>query len=159
MTFFLFFLPSLPPPYRAAPILFTIFSLTQGKVPYLHLRNPVAGAAGIASGVIWNIGNVLQIASIPRITYAVAYSIYQVGKSWIICIDSLSSSSSSRAFFRDCHRCCALQTQGALFFSGLWGIVLFKEIKGLNAITNFFISAIILFGGQVLLAISVKQNS
>jgi len=46
--------------------------------------------------------------------------------------------------------------QCALFFAGLWGIFVFKEVTDKNHILAFFCSAFVLFGGAVLLSINTN---
>jgi len=46
--------------------------------------------------------------------------------------------------------------QCGLFFAGLWGIFVFKEVTDKNHILVFFCSAFVLFGGAVLLSINTN---
>ena len=46
--------------------------------------------------------------------------------------------------------------QCSLFFGGLWGIFLFKEVTDAKDITAFFVSAVILFWGSILLSINTN---
>lgn len=47
--------------------------------------------------------------------------------------------------------------QCALFFGGLWGIFLFKEVTDKKEILVFFLSAVVLFAGAVLLSINTNS--
>merc|ERR1711871_595426 len=49
--------------------------------------------------------------------------------------------------------------QCALFFGGLWGIFVFREVKDRGAIAVFFASALVLFGGAVVLSFNTKPPS
>ena len=46
--------------------------------------------------------------------------------------------------------------QCALFFGGLWGIFVFREVRDKGAIAVFFGSAMVLFGGAIVLSINTK---
>merc|ERR1711907_289761 len=80
--------------------------------------------AGILSGITWNIGNLCSI---------LAQS--------VPADDPLSYGVAYPMF------------QCALFFSGLWGIFWFKEIRGAPAISIFFLSGVTLLGGATILGL------
>jgi glucose uptake protein GlcU len=58
-----------------SPLLAIIWFIIEKKVPPLHLQEALP--AGLFSGLLWNISNVLAIVAIPQIGYAVAYPILQ----------------------------------------------------------------------------------
>lgn len=101
----------------ASPIVCVVCFLQRGHVPPLHLKDTLL--AGLFSGLMYNIGNVLQIIAIPMIGFSIAGPLLQC----------------------------------ALFVAGLWGILVFREIRG-NAIPVFFGSGVVLISGAVCLAFS-----
>ena len=63
-----------------------------------------AAWAGVCSGVLWNVGNGLSIAAIPRLGYAVAYPLLQcsllVGGLWgVFCFKEIRGGPPIAAFF------------------------------------------------------------
>ena len=63
-----------------------------------------AAWAGVCSGVLWNVGNGLSIAAIPRLGYAVAYPLLQcsllVGGLWgVFCFGEIRGGPPIAAFF------------------------------------------------------------
>ena len=80
--------------------------------------------AGVMSGTAWNIGNLCSI---------LAQS--------VPADDPLSYGVAYPMF------------QCALFFSGLWGVFWFKEIRSTSAISIFFLSGVTLLGGAVILGL------
>ena len=78
----------------------------------------VAIPLGAASGIVWNIGNVLSLVAIQTVGYSVAYPILQC----------------------------------ALFVGGLWGILVFREVRNVVSIAAFIIGAGVLLAGAALVA-------
>jgi len=73
--------------------------------------------AGLASGLIWNIGNACSIFATLFLGLSCGYPLSHTG----------------------------------IFMSGVWGILLFHEIKGNKSIGLFIFSALIVVGGAALL--------
>lgn len=101
----------------ASPVVCAVCFLYRREIPPMHLRQTLP--AGLFSGLVYNVGNVLQILAIPMIGYSIAGPLLQC----------------------------------ALFVAGIWGIFVFREIRG-PAILVFFLGGAILLSGAVCLALS-----
>jgi len=104
----------------ASPLVAAFAFMLRGNIPDLHFA--ATFPAGLFSGLLYNIGNVLQIIAIPLISFSIAGPLLQC----------------------------------ALFVAGLWGIFIFKEIKG-AAIPVFFVSGTVLITGAVCLSLSAGK--
>lgn len=107
-------------------------------VPF-HLNAAVV--YGILSGIIWNLGNVCSIYAMKSgLSYGVAYPILQCA----LGMSRSDATSSCKCFI--INSCCTV-------FSGLWGILFFKEITGRKAIVWFTLSAGTVIIGAFLLGL------
>lgn len=97
------FLPSFGLGALGASLVVTgAFALKEGGVPDMKARQ--TAWAGVLSGVLWNVGNALSIAAIPRLGYAVAYPLLQcsllVGGLWgVFCFKEIGGKPAVAAFF------------------------------------------------------------
>jgi len=104
----------------AAPVVAAVWVAAEGRGwPPPHVK--VCGPAGLASGVVWNAGNVCSVLAIPALGFSVAYPLMQT----------------------------------ALFVAGVWGIVVFGEIRGAS-LPFFWGGGAVLLAGAACLALAVE---
>lgn len=77
----------------------------------------------MASGIIWNVGNMLSIMAVQVVGLPIAYPIMQCG----------------------------------LFVAGLWGVLLFGELKSAVAQAVYWAGGGVLIAGSALLALSGRK--
>lgn len=91
------------------------YLITTREWPNFHFN--VAALPGVASGIIWNIGNMLSVAAITYLGYSVAYPIFQCG----------------------------------VFVAGIWGMLLYDEIRD-DAAAKYWGSGLVIVVGIALLS-------
>lgn len=89
---------------------------------------------GLAAGFVWNCGNVCSIYAMDPTPNVPGSSGLSYGVAYPM-------------------------MQCALFISGIWGIFVFKEIKGIQAIAAFFVFGGILLGGAAMLGAYGPQTA
>lgn len=116
---------------------------------------------GLLAGTVWNGANVASIFAIKAVGYAVAYPLMQVGagRSGAGCcggewaVGPLRWHVAHGSLFA--LRFVSLCVQCAIAVAALWGVLVFREIRG-RQIGVMAASACVVLGGAVLLAVSKK---